>query len=181
MAVASLSSDLFWLEDEFLPDSLALFERLAAGVVWDTRIRARKVASFGVPYNYSGMVWPEAPLPADILAVRDRVAARVGFVPNNCLANFYPDGAASMGFHRDATDELAAGTGIAVVSLGADREIAFRPEADRTRIVRRMLKSGSLLYMSPEMQADWKHGIEPIAGPVGGRISLTFRLLTGAR
>ena len=172
---------MYWLEDEFLPDAGSLFASLANSMIWDTRIRARKVASCGVPYNYSGIVWPESPMPPELLPVLERVAAKVGFVPNNCLLNFYPDGRSTMGFHRDSVEELVPSTGIAVVSLGAEREIAFRSEADKSRVIRRLLTSGSLLYMTPDLQTDWKHAIEATDASVGGRISLTFRRLSEVR
>lgn len=167
---------LCWLENQFLPNPTALFDRLVAEIAWDSRIRARRVASFGVPYNYSGMQWPACPIPAELESVLEMVAARVGFQPNNCLVNFYPDGSSTMGFHRDAITDLEAGTGIAVVSLGAEREIAFRWK-NKPEIYRRLLRNGSLLYMTPELQIDWRHGIEAVADEIGGRISLTFRRL----
>lgn len=79
-----------------------------------------------------------------------------------------------MGYHADATDDLEDGTGIAVVSLGAERCISFRSERDKKVIEHYTLGSGSLLYMCPEMQLVWKHAILATEG-VGGRISLTFR------
>jgi hypothetical protein len=167
------------IEDDFVPQSTALFETLVASIAWDRRMRARQAASFGLPYNYSGVVWPAAPFPAEVVPVLRRAGERLHFEPNNCLAHFYPDAASTMGFHADATEELASGTGIAVVSLGAERTITFRSQ-DRTRPEHYALRSGTLLYMCPDMQADWKHAILPVEGAVGGRISLTFRRMKDA-
>jgi alkylated DNA repair dioxygenase AlkB len=94
----------------------------------------------------------------------------------HALANYYPDGTSTMGFHADSTEELEPGTGVAVVSLGAERAITFRSIADRSVTVEYPLASGSLLYMSAEVQSAWKHAILPQPG-AGGRISLTFRRL----
>ena len=160
---------------DFIPGSLPLYESLLSSISWDTRIRARKSMSFGLPYNYSGIEWPGAPLPDPIIQVLSRVAAEVGFEPNNCLANYYPDGQSTMGFHSDSTAELEPGTGIAVVSLGAERTIAFRRMDDKTVTESYPLLSGSLLWMCLEMQAQWKHAILGDATARGGRISLTFR------
>jgi len=170
-----LTTGAIWIDEDFVPDSLALYSVLVASVHWDERMRARKVASFGRPYNYSGIVWPEAPFPESLEAVREHVARRLGYQPNNCLAHYYPDGGSSMGFHADATDELVPGTGIATVSLGAERTITFRKDADKRSIEEYRLKSGSLLYMCPEMQFAWQHAILVAKGAIGGRISLTFR------
>lgn len=163
------------LTRDFIPAPERLFEACVNGIAWDSRIRARKAASFGVPYNYSGIEWPAAPFPAVLAPVRDAVAVAVGFEPNNCLAHYYPSGDSTMGYHFDATDELAPGTGIAVVSLGAERAITFRLESDRSVTERYALSSGSLLWMSPGMQATWKHAILGDTGVQGGRVSLTFR------
>jgi alkylated DNA repair dioxygenase AlkB len=159
----------------FITDPERLFETCANGIAWDSRIRARKAASFGLPYNYSGIEWPAAPFPEPLVPVRDAVASTVGFDPNNCLAHYYPSGESTMGFHFDAVNELVTGTGIAVVSLGAERAITFRLDADRSVTERYPLPSGSLLWMSPEMQAAWKHAILGDHAVRGGRVSLTFR------
>jgi alkylated DNA repair dioxygenase AlkB len=175
-----IESGAIWIENDFLPDSAALYDRLVSAITWDERIISRKVASFGAPYNYSGTSWSAAPFPDSLLTVLERVAARLGYRPDNCLANYYPDGRSTMGFHRDAVSDLAPGTGIAVLSLGACRTLSFRSEADKRRIEQYRLPSGSLLYMSPEMQADWKHAIQATDTDIGGRISLTFRRMREA-
>ena len=174
MSTHLLASGSIRLLTDFLPDSHALYEHLAASVTWDSRIRARKAASFGLPYDYSGIEWPAAPFPAAIQPLLARIAAEVGFEPNNCLANFYPDGNSTMGFHSDSTAELESGTGIAVVSLGAERTITFR-RIDKAVSESHQLPAGSLLWMCPEMQADWTHAIPANPSATGGRISLTFR------
>ena len=163
------------LHFDFLLESRALYEHLAASVVWDTRIRARKSMSFGLPYNYSGIEWPAIPFPDAITPLLTRVAAEVGFEPNNCLANFYPDGRSTMGFHSDSTVELEPGTGIAVLSLGAERTITFHRIDDKTVTETHRLPSGSLLWMCSEMQTQWRHAILADSATAEGRISLTFR------
>src|SRR5262249_13134080 len=79
----------------------ALFIRIRDETSWDQRMRARKTASFGVAYNYSGIEYPDVPMPAHLLELAQRVAATVGHPINNCLVNFYPDGLSTMGFHSD--------------------------------------------------------------------------------
>jgi alkylated DNA repair dioxygenase AlkB len=155
---------------------LSLFQQLVQTVNWDERMRARKTASYGVSYDYSQMTYPARPMLVSLQAVADRAAPRIGFIPNNCLLNYYEDGSASMGFHSDATEKLAPGSGVAIVSLGSEREIVFRSKADKALEHRLRLPSGSLLYMPPSSQEDWLHAI-PKAEDTGGRISLTLRLI----
>jgi alkylated DNA repair dioxygenase AlkB len=161
---------------DFLPDPATWYDRLVAQVAWDERIRSRKAASFGLPYNYSGTVWPETPFPALLEPVRDRVRDAVGWLPTNCLALWYPDGESALGYHSDSIASLAPGTGIAVVSLGAERAISYRHQVTRA-VERYPLPAGSLLWMSEAMQADWKHGVLADPAATGGRISLAFRCM----
>lgn len=175
MAATLLDSGSVRLVPQFLTGGDELFEQLAATIPWDDRMKARKVASFGAPYNYSGIEWPAAPLPERLAPVLDRVAEAVGWKPNNCLVNYYPSGDSTMGFHSDSTDNLAAGTGVAVVSLGAERVITFRRIDDKSVTESYRLRSGSLLCMTPEMQSIWRHAILAEAAVANGRISLTFR------
>lgn len=160
----------------FLPQPQKLFEHLRASVVWDERMKARKTASFGVSYDYSQMSYAAQPMRADLAEICAAIQAELGFMPNNCLLNGYEDGESSMGFHSDSSQELMPGTGVAIVSLGSPRAIAFRSKADRTHQVDRLLPAGSLLYMSVEMQSLWLHAI-PKAPGAGPRISLTFRAI----
>lgn len=162
------------LDEQFLPNSQTLFVALSTTVAWDMRMHSRKTASFGKPYNYSGISYPKAPMHPLLVPVVDLLEARLGFRPNNCLLNFYQSGEATMGFHSDSTAELIAGTGIAIVSLGAQRSITFQSKHDKKEEYEYPLASGSLIYMSPQIQEDWRHAIrkQPEAS---GRISLTFR------
>ena len=137
-------------------------------------MRARKTASFGVAYNYSQIDYPVVPMRPDLDVICHQIQHELGFLPNNCLLNYYLDGDSSMGFHSDSSEELAPGTGVAIVSLGAVRSIVYRSKSDRHVQVDYPLPSGSLLYMSDDVQQHWLHAI-PKAADVGERISLTFR------
>ena len=163
-------------KDNFLDNSQDLLNDLIQNVIWDERIRARKTASFGVPYNYSQIFYPAIPLPTKLAQIASQLNTAIGFLPNNCLLNYYTDGNASMGFHSDNSAELAEGTGVAIISLGSTRTIVYQNKHNRQIEYRYELPSGSLLYMSSELQQDWVHAI-PKAPNVGKRISMTFRLL----
>lgn len=163
-------------ESGFVPDAVGLFAWLREHTVWDDRMRARLTASFGQPYNYSDMSYPPAPWPEPLVPLLEALEGRLSFRPNNCLANYYPTGDATMGFHADAVYELAPGTGVAIVSLGEERILRFRRSDDKTVICDYPLPPGSLLYMPAAVQAEWKHAI-PAQPGAGARISLAFRRL----
>lgn len=115
-------------------------------------------------------------MPPEIQAVCDQLEAALGFRPNNCLLNYYEDGGSSMGFHSDSSEELLAGTGVAIVSLGHVRSIVFRSKADKSVEFAYPLPSGSLLYMTKQIQDAWLHAI-PKDPSAGERISMTFRAI----
>ena len=175
MTSTLLADGSIWIDEHFLDAPESLYDALVYSILWDQRIRARLAISFGVPYNYSGIEWPENPYPESLVPLLGLVADAVGFRLNNCLAHYYPDGSSTMGYHFDATDELEPGTGIAIVSLGAERVLSFRNERDKRIVEGHRLLNGSLLFMCPEMQTTWKHGILTAPEVSEGRISLTFR------
>jgi alkylated DNA repair dioxygenase AlkB len=162
------------LQPDFVAAPQALYDHLLGSVVWDERMRARKTASFGVAYNYSQMAYPKTAMPQELAKVGEAIGLRLGFAPNNCLLNFYPDGDSAMGFHSDSAAELAPGTGVAIVSLGGMREIVYRRKGDRNVEFAYPLESGALLFMSDAVQEEWLHAIPKRAG-AQARISLTFR------
>ena len=160
----------------FVPDPDALYTALVSEVAWEEHIKARKTASFGEAYNYSQVTYAVTPMHPRLVPLVDRLETTLGFRPNNCLLNFYEDGSSSMGYHSDSTDELVPGTGVAIVSLGSERSLTFRSKADSHEKYAYSLENGSLLYMSPAIQDDWKRAVLKQLD-AGGRISLTFRQL----
>eukprot|EP01034_Spumella_vulgaris_P012070 gene12070-15355_t len=113
-------------------------------------------------------------MPVHLEAICRSIGEVLGFVPNNCLLNDYVDGSSSMGYHSDQTEDLEAGTGIAIVSLGSARELRFKNKADKTRVFGVLLEPGSLFYMDQAIQTEWLHAL-PADEDAGPRISLTFR------
>ncbi len=164
------------LEENFLQNSLELFKKLQKNTSWDQRLKSRKTASFGVPYNYSGINYPEVALPLEFESIGQKLLQRLGFMPNSCLLNYYPDGQASIGYHADTAVPMQSGTGVAIISLGATRSIYYKSIKEPKEVFKYPLSSGSLLYMEPRIQKSWKHALPKKAG-VGSRISLSFRHL----
>lgn len=162
------------IDDSFYADHDVLFRKLVATVAWDDRMAARRTASFGRPYNYSQISYPQSPFPKELLPVAELLDARLNIRFNNCLLNYYESGDNTMGFHSDDTTGLVAGTGVAIVSLGSVRNITYRSKESPDIQISYALPSGSLLYMDDLVQDKWTHAIkrQKDAGP---RISLTWR------
>jgi alkylated DNA repair dioxygenase AlkB len=163
--------------ENFIADPASLFSFLTMNVVWDERMAARKTASYGVAYNYSQISYPFKQFLPELSAIIQKLANTLGFEPNNCLLNYYVDGKAKMGYHSDQTDILYPGTGVAIISVGELRTFRFRNIENKDELVNYELTSGSLIYMTQEVQAQWQHSI-PESDTENGRISLTFRKIS---
>lgn len=161
---------------DFIKDPKTLYQQLMTQVEWDNRLASRKTASFGKAYNYAPMEYEEQdflPCLQELLAPLDAI---LGFLPNNCLLNWYPDGQSKMGFHADQTTLMVAGTGVAIISLGATRALHFRQMEDYSQRYQVQLPAGSLLYMSNALQKTWQHAL-PKSATIEPRLSLSFRKL----
>ena len=163
-------------KENFLHTHGYLLHYLKHTVRWDESMKARKTASFGKAYNYSQINYPYQDLNGELAQLVVLLEEELGFKPNNCLINYYLNGNSRMGFHSDQTDILYAGTGVAIISLGSTRVLRFRNIDNKTIIHDFELKSGSLLYMSADIQNAWQHSI-PKSSTDEARMSLTFRKL----
>jgi alkylated DNA repair dioxygenase AlkB len=160
--------------ENFIENPSQLFNLLISTVKWDERMTARKTASFGKAYNYSQIEYPYQAFLPELEVINKKLKTVIGFEPNNCLINYYLDGKSKMGYHSDQTDILATSTGIAIVSVGETRTLKFRNTENPDHFISYALTSGSLVYMTQEIQALWQHSI-PKSDTENGRISLTFR------
>jgi alkylated DNA repair dioxygenase AlkB len=137
-------------------------------------MKARRTACFGQTYDDSGVDYEVVPMHPLLLPLCESIQGHLGFRPTNCLLNFYESGRSSMGFHSDATHNLADGTGVAIVSVGAARSLTFRSKADEALQVNYPLPHGSLFYMSQMTQDFGMHAVKK-SDANDARISLTFR------
>ena len=160
--------------EDFFPKADELFTQLIKQVTWDQSMQARQTASFGKAYNYSQMHYPDTPIPDFLEPVKQALFERLNIQFNNCLLNYYETGDHTMGYHADDVSGLIPHTGVAIVSLGNERQITYRSMANPNNKVAYTLPSGSLLYMDDQVQAAWVHAIKRQKN-VGARISLTWR------
>jgi alkylated DNA repair dioxygenase AlkB len=164
------------LTTDFLsgPAASELSDALSKQIPWDMRMKARKTACFGQTYDDSGVEYEVVPMHPLLVPLCAAVEQHLGFHPTNCLLNYYETGRSTMGFHSDVTYNLADGTGVAIVSLGAERTLTFRNKASIDLKVGFTLPHGSLLYMTQLTQDYWTHAVKK-SETDDARISLTFR------
>ena len=121
-----------------------------------------------------------------------------------CFLNGYRNQFDHLGWHADDSPELDDNKPIAIISLGAEREIWFRPNtlvieslimqdispvpiipitelnarrAEYNQPAKLLLQNGSLCLMQAGMQDTHQHRIPKCDRVCGKRISLTFRCL----
>lgn len=170
-----LNNHVFILEN-IIPDSDQLFKLIREQTPWDTSMKSRKTYSYGIPYNYSDISYEDIPFPPYINGISNRIKEKIGYLPNNCLINYYTGWDSKMGFHSDQVELLEDGTGIAIISLGSERIMRFKNKVDKSITEDIILRPNSLFYMDKEFQDKWLHAILPgKENESSERISITLR------
>jgi alkylated DNA repair dioxygenase AlkB len=103
MVLNNINGVSLW-ENKLQCNTKDLLNVLIQNVKWDESIKARKTASFGKSYNYSGIEYSELEMLPQLEEMCDLIEMNVGWKPNNCLLNYYEDGQNVMGWHSDRTD-----------------------------------------------------------------------------
>lgn len=82
-----------------------------------------------------------------------------------------------MGWHSDDEKELDDQPTIASLSLGANRDIHFKPRSNKVEKICLSLADGSLLLMTGNTQKHWLHHVPRRTRRTQMRINLTFRTI----
>jgi len=151
------------------------FAAIHAHTPWNAERRQMYERMVDVPRLTAGYPLAGDP-PAAIAGIAAKVRQATGVDFTHVGLNLYRDGRDSVAPHNDHLDELAPDQPIALVSLGAAREMVIRAKAPPHRVLRIELEAGSLLLMSHATQLHYDHGIPKQDVAVGARISLAFRV-----
>ncbi len=171
----------------FIENPADVFKTLSEELDWVHRDNTPRMEYYyngkGVPYTYgrgAGIrTYESQPLHPAILDIREQLELKAGVIFEVCFLNRYRDGKDQLGWHSDDSIEMDDDRPIAIISLGAKREIYFRNKDHSAAGLDSdilWLESGSLCLMAPGMQDTHEHRI-PKSGIAncGPRISLTFR------
>lgn len=164
-------------------DAGARFDHDVISLYGRTIPAPRLVCAFGddgLRYRYAGVDRPAHPWPPQLRAARDRVAALAGHPFNYALVNWYRSGDDYIGWHSDKVEDLAPGSTIASLSLGAVRPFQFRDRAGGP-VLERLLADGSLVLMQGTTQQFFKHALPRRKTIPGVRYNVTFRHVIAAR
>jgi alkylated DNA repair dioxygenase AlkB len=161
-------------------EAQAAFEDLRTQVRWKSERRQMYDREVEVPRLTASYRLADAQLPPILARIRERVGQAVQAPFDAVGLNFYRDERDSVAPHNDHLYEIEEGWPIALVSLGAPREMVIRAKAAPRRVLRLELEPGSLLVMSYATQLHYDHGIPKQKNPLGARISLAYRVKGGA-
>lgn len=162
--------------NHLVTDHQPWFDFLNTTVHWKTGFKSRQYATFGISYNDKTGLKKNGAMPQWLEPLCQSVQQQFGFMPNNCLINSYPDGNHYISYHSDQQIEMQAQTGVAIISLGAVRQMSLRRIDNHSICFHYALPPGSGLFMQDALQSEWQHGVLKQAG-CGHRISLSFRCL----
>lgn len=135
------------------------------------------------PYRYSRHTHHPQIAPNLLLQAQTWVSDTIAPV-NCCLANLYRNGHDTMGFHSDDEPCFGPDPTIVTVSLGAARDVVFKPKpgthiANTSPRFRGVLpnRHGDVWVMRGPCQRLFAHGVPARKRVTDPRVSLTFRLL----
>lgn len=169
----------------FIRDPDKAFERLLTDLDWEKRDDAPRkeyyVNDFGVPYTYGRgagqRTYQARPMHSTIRRIRDHITEHVAGPFEVCFLNRYDGPRDALGWHADDSPEMDDQRPIVIFSLGASREIMFKPnDGSKDDVEVLTLEHGSICIMKAGMQDTHKHCI-PKSGDqkTGTRISGTLR------
>ena len=128
----------------------------------------------GISYSYSNNLLETRPWTPLLAGIKLKVENFLNYSFNSVLVNLYRNGEDFVGWHADNEPELGQYPLIASLTLGAERQFAFRhKKTSENGSV--LLRSGTLLVMLPDFQHHWLHSIPIDSDETQGRINLTFR------
>lgn len=168
------------------------FTRLRDELAWTQRDNAPRleyyVNRYPVPYTYGKPPYARTYQPQPSHPVIDTISlvlsAKLETAFDVCFLNRYVNQSKQLGWHADDSSEMDDLRPIAIVSLGAARDIMFRcrhdtPEGFANELLpnpaRLNLGHGSLCVMPPGFQDRYEHRIPKSSVQCSDRISLVFR------
>ncbi len=167
----------------FVPNANGVFEALWSELEWERRGNTPRREYYAndvpAPYVYGRGAGVREYLPRDwhplMRTLQAAVEARIGARMEVCFLNGYEDGSDHLGWHADDSPEMDDARPIAIVTLGAERDIWFRANGAPGEVARLKLAHGSLCLMHAGMQRTHEHRIPKAGFICGPRVSLTFR------
>ncbi|MFE4667378.1 alpha-ketoglutarate-dependent dioxygenase AlkB [Streptomyces sp. NPDC056716] len=157
-----------------------LFGQLESAVPWRAERRTMYDQVVDVPrllaFYRRGETLPHPVLEEAREALSAHYADELGEPFTTAGLCFYRDGRDSVAWHGDRIGRGAReDTMVAILSVGAPRDLLLRPVHGGGDSVRRPLGHGDLIVMGGSCQRTWEHCVPKTARATGARISVQFR------
>lgn len=152
----------------------ALFSVVLETAPWNSETMWMYDKMVDVPRRVARFL-PEAPLPLQLQDAKDRVEALLGERFNSVSLNYYRDGRDSVAWHNDHLRDMIAQPVVALLSLGATRQMLIRSKSTPRQTFAVDLEAGSVLVMAGRSQEFWEHTIPKTQRKSDARISIAFR------
>ncbi|KZF04679.1 MULTISPECIES: alpha-ketoglutarate-dependent dioxygenase AlkB [unclassified Rhodococcus (in: high G+C Gram-positive bacteria)] len=162
-----------WLSDTHLFDSLvdSVDWRAERRQMYDRVVDVPRLVRFYAERER----WPDAALYDARDALDEHYRAELGESFTTAGLCYYRDGSDSVAWHGDNIGRSATeDTMVAIVSLGASRQLMLRPRGGGTSL-KFTLGHGDLVVMGGSCQRTWEHAVPKSTRATGPRISVQFR------
>jgi alkylated DNA repair dioxygenase AlkB len=110
----------------------------------------------------------------ELLELKLKIENLTGYHFNICLVNFYNTGKNYIGWHSD-NEEKGSIECIASISLGTERDFAFRKKGEKDILKNIRLENSSLIIMDDGCQYEYEHCVIQNKEIKDVRINITFR------
>jgi alkylated DNA repair dioxygenase AlkB len=160
-------------------EAAELFERFERELPWTQETMWMYDHTVTVPRLIARFL-PGEEVPPRLAAVQSSVEDYLDVPFTSCSVQYYRGGNDSVAWHSDHTEDLIDLPVIAVLSLGATREMQVRSKARPRRTFSVDLEPGSLFVMSGRAQEFWEHHIPKARRAIAPRISVAFRQRKGS-
>lgn len=155
-------------------ESARLFEELERGLPWVGETMWMYDRTVDVP-RLIARFRPQDARPDSLSRTQQRIEAYLGTAFTALSVQLYRNEHDSVAWHSDHTEDLIERPVVALLSLGAVREMQVRSKARPRRTFSLDLEPGSLFVMSGRAQEFWEHHIPKLGRPTGVRISIALR------
>lgn len=155
-------------------ESEDLFTLLERSLAWSQETMWMYDRTVAVPRLIARFAVNDA-MPGELVRVQRELGEFLNVRFTALSVQYYRNEQDSVAWHSDHNEDLIDLPVVALVSLGAAREMQIRSKARPRRTFSLDLEPGSLLVMAGRAQEFWEHHVPKLRRPTRPRISIALR------